>query len=74
MAFEGFDVVTVDAGGLASKAGLRPGDVILTVNGLAARSGDDLRRIVAGGGAVLALRVDRSGRTHDLELRLKGAK
>ncbi|MBE7212802.1 MAG: trypsin-like peptidase domain-containing protein [Gluconacetobacter diazotrophicus] len=64
----GVAVVSVDRNGPAQKAGLRPGDLVQSVNGEHVDSNRGLIRTVAGTepGAVLKLLVSRHGRTTEL--------
>ena len=48
-----------DASGPAAKAGIRPGDVVLAVNGAAVKTADDLRRLAARAGKHIAVLVQR---------------
>ena len=60
-------VASVEAGSPAATAGLRPGDMIVSVNGRAVRSGDDVTRVVQlSSGDPVRLTVDRSGQALDL--------
>ena len=52
-------VVVERAAGAAAKAGVRPGDVILGVNGKAVKSLDELRTAIDGAGKSAALLVQR---------------
>jgi S1-C subfamily serine protease len=42
-----FEIVGVDRGSAAETMGLRPGDYVLGINGIALRTDEDLRRAVA---------------------------
>lgn len=48
-----------DASGPAAKAGIRPGDVVLAVNGTPVSTADDLRKFAAKAGKRIALLVQR---------------
>ncbi|MEF9944481.1 MAG: PDZ domain-containing protein, partial [Burkholderiaceae bacterium] len=50
-----------EAGGAAAKAGIRPGDVIVSVNGKPVKSIDDLRKLVNDGKGTLAILIERQG-------------
>lgn len=70
---QGPTIVDVAPGGSAEKAGLTVGDVILSVNGQIAGNGRDavamLKKHMAPAretGSALALKVDRSGVTHEV--------
>jgi serine protease Do len=52
-------VVVERAGGAAAKAGVRPGDVILGVNGKTVKSPEDLKSAIDGAGKNAALLVQR---------------
>lgn len=52
-------LVVEDVAGPAAKAGIRPGDVVLAVNGTPVRSVDQLRGLAAKSGKSLALLVKR---------------
>src|ERR671936_1279289 len=58
------EVVEVVAGSPAAKAGLRPEDLIVDLNGQAVRGGDDLQRLMAGEliGERVVLNTVREGR------------
>ncbi|MBI4204803.1 MAG: DegQ family serine endoprotease [Betaproteobacteria bacterium] len=53
-------LVVENAGGPAARAGIRPGDVILGVNGERVQNVEQLRRIVSESGGVIALLVQRN--------------
>jgi regulator of sigma E protease len=56
----------------AAEAGLRPGDKILSVAGRATPNFDDIRSVVMlRGNEDVALRVDRSGQIHRIEVHLR---
>ena len=72
----GYEIIGIDPGGHAEKAGLRLGDVLLTVNGTGAES-DHFLAIVSGmatkeSGALVTLR--RAGREQELNVRVEGAR
>ena len=48
--------------GVAEKAGIRPGDVVLAVNGNGVNTAEQLRSLVAKSGKRAALLVQREGR------------
>lgn len=50
-----------EAGGAAAKAGIRAGDVIVSVNGKAVKSIEDLRKLVNEAKGSLAILVERQG-------------
>jgi serine protease Do len=47
-------------GGAAAQAGIEPGDVIVSVNGVAVKSGEQLQQMVAKSGKKMALLVQRN--------------
>ncbi|RMG10377.1 MAG: serine protease [Planctomycetota bacterium] len=58
----GLRVVSVEPGGPAARAGLRPGDLIREAGGVPLRRGDVLRRLAARArGTVLELTLEREG-------------
>jgi S1-C subfamily serine protease len=61
---QGVEIVEVVEGSPASAAGLRPGDLIVEVDGEALADVGDLQRLMAGEriGRKLSLRIDRGGR------------
>jgi len=52
-------IIVEDVSGPAARAGIRPGDVITSVNGAPVRSVDDLRKLVARAKDSVALLVRR---------------
>jgi serine protease Do len=52
-------VVVEGVAGAAAKAGVRPGDVIISVNSTPVKSVDQLRELVAKSGKSIALLVQR---------------
>ena len=55
-------VVIEQAGGAAARAGLQAGDVIVSLNGAAVKSPEELRERVEKSGRTAAVLVDRGGR------------
>jgi serine protease Do len=55
-------VVIAEASGAAARAGLQAGDVIVSFNGAAVKSPEDLRERVAKAGKTAAVLIDRDGR------------
>ncbi len=52
-------VVVEDVAGPAAKAGLRPGDVIVSVNRTAVKDPAQLKELVAGAGKAVSLLIQR---------------
>ena len=50
-----------DAGGPAAEAGIQAGDIVLAVNGKPVKDVDQVRRVVAERGKVVALLIERDG-------------
>ncbi len=65
---EGLLVYQMDRRSAAYRAGLRPGDVIMSVNGAAVVDVGQLQRLVADApiGKSISIRVERAGRTLDI--------
>jgi serine protease Do len=55
----GAGLVVEGVDGAAQEAGIRPGDIVLSANGAATRSVDDLRKAVSGSRDHVALLVQR---------------
>lgn len=68
---EGGVVVQGVGDGPAARAGIRPGDIILSVNGEKVSSGEQLRKATEGKSKHLALQVQRGGSRLFVPLRLK---
>ena len=66
----GVGIAAVDRGGPAAKAGIRPGDVVTTVNGQRVDTSRDLIRSVAAmpPGSNVSLSVRRQGRTLEVSV------
>lgn len=66
----GVQLTGVDAAGPAGQAGLRPGDIILAINGLAVNDASGLIRAIASvsPGTVERLRVERDGQMFGLSV------
>ncbi|MDC6169505.1 PDZ domain-containing protein, partial [Paucibacter sp. XJ19-41] len=52
-------LVVQDAGGAAARAGVRPGDVLLAINGTPVSSVEQVREVVAAADKSVALLVQR---------------
>ncbi|MBC7907570.1 MAG: Do family serine endopeptidase [Rhodospirillaceae bacterium] len=72
---QGAAVVHVEPGSPAARAGLKPGDVVLAVNGDEVRSATELRNRIGltRVGSRLELAVDRAGRQQNLEVKVEAA-
>jgi S1-C subfamily serine protease len=66
-------VLDVDLGSPAARAGVTPGDVVLSINGEAVRNGAELRAAVArlGPGREVVLVVERSGQAQEIRALLE---
>jgi S1-C subfamily serine protease len=66
----GVEVVQVVEGGPADRAGMRPEDLIVELDGSAIEGMDDLQRVVVNEliGRPVPMTVVREGREHELEL------
>ncbi|URK87965.1 PDZ domain-containing protein [Rhizobium sp. RCAM05350] len=66
---------SVIEGGPAEKAGIKPGQVIVAVNGIPVEHPDALgyRLTTVGIGHVAKVTVSENGKTHDIELALAGS-
>jgi Do/DeqQ family serine protease len=69
---EGVLVSAVQPGGPADKAGIKPGDVILNVNGTPTNDVNTLRNVVAGAGAgsEVTLTIVRNGKQQQIRMKL----
>jgi len=67
---EGVFVIRVEPGGPSDKAGMKEGDVIVSVNGKPIREGSELINTVTATpiGSTLTLGVEREGKHHDLKV------
>jgi serine protease Do len=54
-------VVVEQSGGPSARAGIQPGDIIVSVNGTPVKSVDQLREMVSGDNKTLALLIQRDG-------------
>ena len=59
-----------DAGGAAANAGIQPGDVLLSVNGLAVNTVDQVRQVVDKSGKSVALLIQRGDERIFIPVRL----
>jgi S1-C subfamily serine protease len=66
------EVVTVEPGGSAARAGVKPGDLIVALGGRLLNNIDDLHRVLSGNGSDrhLALSVVRAGQQLELDVDL----
>jgi S1-C subfamily serine protease len=64
------EVISVEAGGPAERAGMRRGDWIVSVEGEEVSSVDDIHRLLSGrsGGTRLALSILRDGRRREVSV------
>jgi Do/DeqQ family serine protease len=62
----GVVVVEVDPRSPAARFGLKPGDLVLTVQGIAVRSADELKEIAEEPQRMWRLSIDRQGRIHNV--------
>jgi serine protease Do len=69
-------VAAVQKGGPANKAGIRPGDVILSLNGQAIEYSADLARLVAGTrpGETISAEIWRKGKTLSVQVKVEELK
>ncbi|MEW5770662.1 MAG: DegQ family serine endoprotease [Pseudomonadota bacterium] len=67
----GSGVLVEEASGIAARAGIRSGDVILAVNNQEVNSPADLNRLIEGGRKQVALLVKRGEGAHYVSLRLE---
>ena len=63
-------LVIEDAGGAAANAGVQPGDVLLSVNGMAVNSIDQVRQVVDKAGKSVALLIQRGDERIFIPVRL----
>ena len=63
-------LVIEDAGGAAANAGIQPGDVLLSVNGLAVNTVDQVRQVVDKSGKSVALLIQRGDERIFIPVRL----
>jgi serine protease Do len=54
-------LVIEEVQGPAARAGVQPGDLLLSVNGKSVRDADEVRKVVRGAGKSVALLVQREG-------------
>lgn len=71
----GMEVSSIIRGSAADKAGLKPGDILVKINGKPLKEADDLRSVVLQEkvGGTVTLSVFRKGRTFDLPITLQEA-
>jgi serine protease Do len=55
-------LIVEDVGGPAERAGVQPGDVVLSMNGTPVKSAEELRDLVGKAGKHVALLIERDGR------------
>jgi serine protease Do len=63
-------LVIEDAGGAAANAGIQPGDVLLSINGLAVNTVDQVRQVVDKSGKSVALLIQRGDERIFIPVRL----
>ena len=64
-------LLVAQAGGPAAQAGIEPGDVLLSINGVPAKNVEDVRATVAKAGKTVALLIWRNGNKIFVPVRLQ---